>query len=127
MHRLTHAAAVNYVAETRHGPTVVILDSPQGVVGMDSRRLLEMELQPLRQPIIFEKDPLRGGNPASEALSTMVPYGVDGAGSRRRWWWLSCAVLFSAPPLELSGSRGPRSRHVRVPDFAMPMLKKRGW
>ena len=108
MHRLTHAAAVNYVAETSHGPTVVILDSPQGVVGMDSRRLLVMELQPPQQPIIFEKDRLRGGNPASEALSTMawsmVPYGVDGAGSRRRWWWLSCAVLFSAPPVELSGS-----------------------
>ena len=40
----------------------------------------------LQQSIIFEKDPLRGGNPVSEALSTMVPYGVDGAGSRRRWW-----------------------------------------
>ena len=100
------------------------MDSPQGVVGMDSRRLLEMELQPLRQPIIFEKDPLRGGNPASEALSTMVPYGVDGAGSRRRWWWLSCTVLFSAPPVELSGSRP--SLDTRMPDFAMPMLKKKG-
>ena len=98
MHRLTHAAAVNYVAETTHSPTVVGAGSPQGVVGVDSQGLLVMELQPLQQSIIFEKDPLRGGNPASEALSTMIPYSVDGAGSRRRWWWLTCAVLFSAPP-----------------------------
>ena len=100
MHRLTHAAAVNYVAETTHSPTVGGAGSPQGVVGVDSRGLVVMQLQPLplQQSIIFEKDPLRGGNPASEALSTMVPYGVDGAGSRRRWWWLSCAVLSSAPP-----------------------------
>ena len=81
-------------------------------------------LQPLLQSIIFEKDPLSGGNPASEALSTMVPYGVDGAGSRRRWWWLSCAVLFSAPPLGFSGSQP--SLDTRMPDFAMPMLKKMG-
>ena len=98
MHRLTHAAAVDYVANATRGPTAVVADSPQGVLGVDSRGLLVMELQPLQQSIIFEKDPLRGGNPASEALSTMVPYGVDGAGSRRRWWWLSCAVLFSGPP-----------------------------
>ena len=124
MHQLTHAAAVNNVAETTHGPAVVGAGSPQGVVGVDSRRLVVKHLQPLLQSIIFEKDPLSGGNPASEALSTMVPYGVDGAGSRRRWWWLSCAVLFSAPPLGFSGSQP--SLDTRVPDFAMPMLKKMG-
>ena len=100
MHRLTHAAAVDYVAKATRGPTAVVADSPQGVLGVDSRGLLVMELQAqaLQEALIFEKDSLRGGNPASEALSTMVPYGVDGAGSRRRWWWLSCAVLSSAPP-----------------------------
>ena len=102
MHQLTHAAAVNNVAETTHGPAVVGAGSPQGVVGVDSRRLVVKHLQPLQQSIIFEKDPLSGGNPASEALSTIVPYGVDGASSRHRWWWLTCALLFSAPPLELA-------------------------
>ena len=57
MHQLTHAAAVNYVAETTHGPTVVGEGSPQGVVGVDSQGLVVMQLQPLQQSIIFEKDP----------------------------------------------------------------------
>ena len=48
MHRLTHAAAVDYVAKATRGPTAVVADSPQGVLGVDSRGLLVMELQALQ-------------------------------------------------------------------------------
>jgi hypothetical protein len=94
----THVAAVDDVVRTTQSPADFLPDSLQDVLGVAARHFSSCCSTAARRRVFFDGDGQSGGDPAFESLVTLLPYGVDGAGSRRRWWWLSCAVLFSAPP-----------------------------
>ena len=79
----THVAAVNDVVRTTQSPVGFLPDSLQDVLGVMARHFSCCCPTAARRRVFFDGDGQSGGDPAFESLSSLLPYGVDGAGSRR--------------------------------------------